>query len=153
MSEYGPQHGGSRGLHGRKRHPSRPWPNISLGLIGGAAALSFERDYRKDSERLRILISMTIWAIWKPRNKYSINDQDVASIEIGETLKELIRELVRKSRNATRLMEGGRREIGSAPKIDLSGSTLKQVLSPNFERDVAGLHRRGGVLVGRTGGG
>ena len=41
----------------------RPWPNISLGLIRGAAALSFENDYSKDSERLRILISMTIWTI------------------------------------------------------------------------------------------
>jgi hypothetical protein len=41
-------------------------------------------DYSKDSERLRILISMTIWAIWKSRNKNSINDQDVAPSETRE---------------------------------------------------------------------
>jgi len=42
---------------------SRTWPNISTGLIKGIAALSFEDDLSKDSERLRILVSMTIWAI------------------------------------------------------------------------------------------
>jgi len=42
---------------------SRTWPNISTGLIKGITALSFEDDLSKDSERLRILISMTIWAI------------------------------------------------------------------------------------------
>jgi hypothetical protein len=93
-----------------ERTTSKVWPNISLGLIRGTAALTFENDYRKDSERLRILISMTVWAIWKSRNKYSINDQDVAPIETGETLKELIREQVRKSWNATRFMKGDRRK-------------------------------------------
>jgi hypothetical protein len=39
---------------------SRDWPNISLDLIRGAAALSFENHLNKDSERLRILVSMTI---------------------------------------------------------------------------------------------
>jgi len=47
---------------------TRTWPNVSLGLIRGTAAISFKRDFNKDSERLRILISMTIWAIWKSRN-------------------------------------------------------------------------------------
>ena len=84
MSEYRPQEWEIARTTWEKT-TSRPWPNVSLGPIRGAAALSFEDDYRKDSERLRILISMTIWAIWKSRNKYSINDQDVASIETGET--------------------------------------------------------------------
>jgi len=52
---------------------------------------------------------MTIWAIWKSRNKYSILNQDVAPSETRETLKELIWELVRKTWNATRFMEGGGR--------------------------------------------
>ena len=52
---------------------------------------------------------MTVWAIWKSRNKYSINDQYVAPIETGETLKVLIQEQVRKSWNATHLMKSDRR--------------------------------------------
>ena len=84
---------------------------MSLGLIRGAAALSFEHDHGKDSERLCILISMTIWAISKSRNKNSINDQVVAAAETRETLKDLISDLLRKRWNATRFMEGGRRSI------------------------------------------
>jgi len=89
----------------------RTWPTISMGLIRGAAALSFEYDYSKDSERLRILISMTIWAIWKSRNKNSINDQDVTTNETREALKDLIQDLIRKGWNATRFLEGSRRMI------------------------------------------
>ena len=68
---------------------------------GGA---SFRNDHSTDSERLRILISMSIWAIWKSRNEKSINDQDVALSEAREVLK--LKDLVRKSGNATRFMEG-----------------------------------------------
>jgi hypothetical protein len=63
----------------------------------------------KDSERLRILISMTIWAIWKTRNKSAIISQDITPSETRETLKGLLSDLVRKSWNATRFMEGKRR--------------------------------------------
>ena len=64
----------------------------------------------KTPKRLHILISMIVWAIWKSRNKYSINDQDIAPIKTGETLKALIWEQVRKSWNATRFMKGDRRK-------------------------------------------
>ncbi len=87
--------------------------NDALGLAEhddrGTPALSSEYGHSKDSERLRILISMTIWAIWKSRNKNAINNQDVAPNETREVMKELISDLVRKSWNATRFMEGGRR--------------------------------------------
>ena len=68
----------------------RDWPDVSVGLIRGAPALSFEHDYTKDSERLRILLVLTIWAIWKTRNKCAINDQEIAPTEASETLKELL---------------------------------------------------------------
>lgn len=84
-------------------------PSISLGLVKGAAAISFEDDYNRASERIRILITMTIWAIWKSRNKNSVNDQEVAAIETNETLKDLTPDLVRKSWNTSRFMEGRRR--------------------------------------------
>jgi len=103
-----PWRGKQQGSFGRKTI-SRTWPNISTGLIKGIAALSFEDDLSKDSERLRVLISMTIWAIWKSRNKNSILDQDVAPSKTREVLKELIGDLIRKSWNATRFMEGRRR--------------------------------------------
>ena len=72
-------------------------PNISLRLIKGATAISFDDDYNRDSERIRILITMIIWAIWKSRNKNSNNDQEVAAIETNETLKDLIPDLVKKA--------------------------------------------------------
>ena len=52
-----------------RRLTNREWPNITLGLIRGAAALTFEDDFSRDSERLRILITMTIWAIRKSKLK------------------------------------------------------------------------------------
>jgi hypothetical protein len=69
------------------RTTSRDWPIISLGLIKGAAALTFENDQNGDSESLRTLISMTIWAIWKSRSKNSINNQNVATCEAKEELE------------------------------------------------------------------
>jgi len=75
-------------------------------LIRGITALSFEDDLTRDSERLRILVSMTIWAIWKSRNKNTLQDQVVTPNETRETLKEMIRDIIRKSWNSTRLMEG-----------------------------------------------
>ena len=72
-------------------------------------AISFIDDHNRDSERLCILISMTIWAIWKSRNKNSINNQDIATNETREVLKDLLSDLVRRSWNATRFIEGGRR--------------------------------------------
>ena len=84
-------------------------PDVSAGLIRGAVAISHKDDHNRDSKRLRILISMTIWAIWKSRNKNSINNQDVAANETREVLKDLLSDLVRKSWNATRFIEGGRR--------------------------------------------
>ena len=92
-----------------RKPTSRTWPNISTDLIKGTAALSFEDDPSKDSERLRILIAMIIWAIWKSRNKITIIDQDVVPNETRETLKGLIRDLIRRSWNATRFLEDGRR--------------------------------------------
>jgi hypothetical protein len=94
-----------------KKITSRNWPVLTTGLIKGASVIAFENDSNKDSERLRILISMTIWAIWKSRNKNTISDQDVAQQEATETLKGLLTDLVRKSWNATRFMEGARRAI------------------------------------------
>ena len=78
-----------------------------MGLIRGAAALSFEKDISKDSIRIRTLISMTIWAIWKSKLKSSINNQDVSPNETTQLLKEMISDLVKKSWNATRFMEDG----------------------------------------------
>ncbi len=69
----------------------------------------FEEDFDKDSERLRILITMTIWAIWKSKLKNSINDLDIAPNETTQVLKDLISDLARRNWNETRFMEEGRR--------------------------------------------
>jgi|SRR5258706_9302614 len=36
---------------------NRNWPPITLGTIRGSAVLTFEEDFNKDSERLRIQVS------------------------------------------------------------------------------------------------
>jgi len=62
----------------------RERPDISTGLIKGTAALTFEDDLS------RILISMTIWAIWTSKIKNSINDQDVDPSETKVVLQDLL---------------------------------------------------------------
>jgi|SRR5258706_1057276 len=116
-------HGERLVIFGAKQHIGTG-RNVSTGLIRGAPALSFKYDHSRDSERLGILISMTIWAIWKSINKKAINNQDVASNETVEVLKDVISDLVRKSWNATRFMEGGRRldrSANSSPSGRTSG--------------------------------
>ena len=93
----------------QQKSTPRPCPILSIGLIRGSPALSFGNDFKKDSERLRILLSMTIWAIRKSRDNNTILNQDVTRSETRETLKELLQDLIRKSWNATRFMEGGRK--------------------------------------------
>jgi len=88
---------------------TRDWPDINLGLIRGAAALTFEHAMNKDSERLRMLIATTVWAIWKSKMKISIQNQDVTPNETTQLLKGLLTDLVTKSWNATRFMEEGKR--------------------------------------------
>jgi hypothetical protein len=91
-----------------------------MGLIRGAAAISFENDYNRDSERLRILISMTIWAIWKSRNINTINIQDVVLTEAKDELERLLKDLITKSWNATRFVEEGRRmERTTLPSVPM----------------------------------
>jgi len=89
----------------------RPWPLLSIGLIRGSPALSYENDFNKDAERLWTLISMTIWSIWKSRNKNTILNQVITSNKTRETLEELIQDLIRKSWNATHSMDEGRRKV------------------------------------------
>ena len=45
-----------------------------------------------------------IWAIWKSRNKNSINNQDVSQAEMREALKGQISNMVRKSWNAMQFL-------------------------------------------------
>jgi len=94
-----------------RKTTQRDWPALSLGLIRGSAAITFNDDRNSDSERLRILISMTLWAIWKSRNKNTINNQDVVPNETKEILKEMISSLIRNSWLATKFMDLTKRTI------------------------------------------
>jgi len=87
----------------------RDWPDINLGLIRGAAALTFKHNMNKDSERLQMLIAMTVWAIWKSKIKISIQNQDITPNETTQILKGPLTDLVTKHWNAMRLMEEGKR--------------------------------------------
>jgi len=50
---------------------------MTTDLRRGITALSFKGNLTRDSERLHILVSMTIWAIWKSGNKNTLQDQVV----------------------------------------------------------------------------
>jgi len=128
---------------------------ISTGLIRGTTTLSFKEDLSKDSERLCILISMTIWSIWKSRNENTINNRDVTLGETTGILEELIRDLIRKSWNLTGFMEG-REKLKRQCAIKVlwaEGDSpisirRKGIQSISHRRGVAGHHRHGRVLVG-----
>ena len=104
--------------------------------------LSFQYDHKRDSERLCILISMTVWAIWKSRNKNPVNNQGVTTEKARETLRELISDLVRKSWNAERFMEGARGCFSSADSVPsgriryLATLTLQQVQPSTFHNEM-----------------
>ena len=83
----------------------REWPNMSMGLIKGAPAMAYKHDNNKDLQRLRILISLTTWVIWKRRNKNTMNNKEITTIKAKETLKHLVTDLVRRSWNAMKYME------------------------------------------------
>jgi hypothetical protein len=85
---------------------NRNWPDITIGMIRGAVAISLDTNTCKDLERL---ITITIWTIWKSKLKISINNQDVDPNEMTQQLKELLSELSRKSWDVTRFMEGSRK--------------------------------------------
>ena len=72
------------------------------------------------------------------KEQCAVSNQDIAPTETGEALKELLSDLVRKSWNATRFMEGGRRLdhlhdlcILSADK-QLVDFDIKSGPTPNF---------------------
>jgi hypothetical protein len=82
------------------------WPDMSIGLIRGSAALTLTDKNKKplrntDSERIRIFISMTIWAIWKARNMHTMNDSPAPPSETPKLMKTLLKDLITKSWNST----------------------------------------------------
>jgi len=85
-----------------------PWPTLSIGALRGVGAITLSdadgnpiRSH--DSERLRILLCITLWAIWKSRNKLSIQNMPVAATETSNLLRLTLRELMTNSWNATHL--------------------------------------------------
>jgi hypothetical protein len=78
------------------------WPHISLGIIRGVGAITLTDNQGKpakdlSSERIRILVAMTTWAIWKVRNKHAILSQPVTPSEASNLLIELLKENLTKS--------------------------------------------------------
>ena len=126
-------------------------PNMTIGLIKGAVAIKYDNDYSKDSERLWILISMTVWAIWKLKLKNSINDQVVAPDETSGVLRGLITNLITKSWNMMWFLESNKRWLQQCDIQNLWAgerfATFDQKLNPTLDFswwDVAGTTGRGG---------
>lgn len=72
---------------------------MSLGLIRGAGALALTSEKtdtalsmkrNQDAERLKILMTTTVWAIWKTRNLKTIQGVPVRKSEASRLLIELL---------------------------------------------------------------
>lgn len=84
------------------RTTSKRWPFLSIGLLRGIGALTLSDENgkplkTKDSERLRIFITMTLWAIWKNRNNYAIQNIPVVPSEPGDLAMKMIKDLINKT--------------------------------------------------------
>lgn len=97
-----------------KRTSKHPWPRLTIGLLKGISALALPDSQGNptkdlDSERLRLIISMTIWAIWKTRNKHKIQNLPVTPIESAKLLKTMLKDLITQSHNSMRFEPEHRR--------------------------------------------
>jgi len=91
------------------------WPEISIALIRGAGAITLtdnqgEPRTSTDSERLRIIIANTVWAIWKTRNARTIQGELVHHEKTSELLKELIKDYITRWWNSLKFEKGKRRD-------------------------------------------
>jgi len=132
----------TRGIWGKTT--SRTLPDMTTDLIRGITALSFKDDLTRDL--LCILVSMTIWAIWKSRNENTLQDQVVTPNETRETLKEMIRDISRKSWSSMRLMEGRGKFTRQRAIEAMGGGAIRRFQPENgsnrrshLRRDVAGV--------------
>ena len=75
---------------------SKRWPNTNIGIIYGTGALTIPREestlQNADVERLRIVTALSIWAIWKSRNKRAMESghADQARMLLSDLLKDTI---------------------------------------------------------------
>jgi hypothetical protein len=60
----------------------------------------YGKDFHINSKRLRILISLNIWTIWKTRNQISINGTNLSNTAAANSLTEIIKDIITKQWNS-----------------------------------------------------
>jgi len=103
-----------------------PWPQTSIGLLAGSPAISLKERNGSESEskRMRIIIATTTWAIWKTRNKLTINDIPIRDTDAAELTKDLLTEMITKAWNATKLAKINAKEKKRNALMNLWGDKL-----------------------------
>jgi hypothetical protein len=91
-----------------KRVSAKEWPALSVGLLRGIGAIELKDESGKplmtsDSKKLKILITASIWAIWKTRNRRSISNVHTAPEDSVKELLNILKDLSKKLANRTSL--------------------------------------------------
>jgi ribonuclease HI len=97
------------------------WPHVSMGLLRGIGAIALSDRNGKplrtsDSERLRTIISLTIWTIWKTRNTITIRGESIQKQTTQKLLKEIIKDIIIKSWNALKY-DSEKRKTAQAKRL------------------------------------
>jgi ribonuclease HI/exonuclease III len=92
----------------------KKWPQTSLGLLRGIGAITLSdangRPLRTvDSERLRIIISLTMWTIWKTRNSITIKGENTEKLNNQKLLTDIMKDIISKTWNALKYETEARR--------------------------------------------
>jgi exonuclease III/ribonuclease HI len=117
---------------------NKRWPNINIGIIYGTGALTIPRrdeppTLNSDVERIRILIALATWAIWKSRNKRAMEPS--YTDEAKKLLLELLKDTITKEWNATSFEPKRRRPKHEHRMQSLWGGavTLTRGKAPTFD--------------------
>jgi hypothetical protein len=105
-----------------RRTTKAKWPEISIGLIRGIGSFAMEDEPEKlkrnrDAERARILISTTVWTIWKARNQRAIQNIWTPASEPSKALRKTLSEYVTKSWNALQFKTSSKRKGKSERRL------------------------------------
>lgn len=88
-----------------ERTSAWPWPQLNIGTLRGIGALTTTDEQGKPSkdmstERIRSIISITIWAIWKTRNNHAIQEKHTQTTDAKNLFIEILKENITKCWNA-----------------------------------------------------
>lgn len=108
----------------------KPMPYPSIGLIRGSTAITLidgtNTPAHTDSTRMRLLVTITCWAIWKTRNNLAISNTPIERTDSAKLTREILQELLTRSYNSLRM----RKMKSTRKKIDALLRAWEGLISP-----------------------